>query len=323
MEGDTIFGRGVTDCLGHVAMLTLLFKQLAVQQPKLNVCVAAVFIANEENSTIPGVGIDALAEHGELEFAKNGVLYWIDSADIGPTVGTAGVTTWDMKVLGYSGHSGVPQNAINALSLGMEAIKYIQQRFYVDFPYTADANAWLFKNGSSLKPTRVEMPEGGVTNIPREVTFKGDIRFLPFFTEQQIKTAVEGYVRDLNEKLIRSNRLPHTGGVDRFVIPNPKKDSASSTPLIQGLVEWKWSPMTMTGVACDMESVGFKALCDSIHEVTGQFKPFALTGSLPIIADLQKMGYDVQITGFGRFDAYHAGQHNKYAHTHCMTTRRC
>ena len=31
-----------------------------------------------------------------------------------------------------------------------------------------------------------------------------------------------------------------------------------------------------------------------------------LTGSLPIVKDLQDAGFDVQITGFGREDTYHA-----------------
>lgn len=122
-----------------------------------------------------------------------------------------------MRAVGYSGHSGVPGNAINAVSLAMRAIEYIQQRFYSDFPYSAEAAQWQFKNGSSLKPTRVKMPEGGVTNIPRECTLEGDVRFLPFITSEQIKTAIAGYVADLNEHVIRSNGLPHTGGIDRCV----------------------------------------------------------------------------------------------------------
>lgn len=183
--------------------------------------------------------------------------------------------------------------------------------FSSPFFQTADAASWLYKNGSSLKPTRVSQPEGGVTNIPHESTFRGDVRFLPFFPTEQIKAAIEGYVKDLNESVIRRHGLSSSGGFDRFMIPNPKKTEADDKPMIQGLIEWSWDASTFVGVACDMDSVGYRALCDSIHEVTGKFSPFALTGSLPIIADLKAQGYDVQITGFGRFDAYHAA--NEYA----------
>jgi acetylornithine deacetylase len=44
-DGDKIYGRGVTDCLGHVAMLTCFFKKLAELRPTLEVGVAAVLIA--------------------------------------------------------------------------------------------------------------------------------------------------------------------------------------------------------------------------------------------------------------------------------------
>ena len=44
-EGDKLYGRGTTDCLGHVAMVTEFFIQLAEKKPKLKRKVIAVFIA--------------------------------------------------------------------------------------------------------------------------------------------------------------------------------------------------------------------------------------------------------------------------------------
>jgi hypothetical protein len=52
VDGDKLQGRGVTDCLGHVALLTELFRQLAVVKPKLRPTVLGCFIANEENATV-------------------------------------------------------------------------------------------------------------------------------------------------------------------------------------------------------------------------------------------------------------------------------
>lgn len=51
-EGDKLLGRGVTDCLGHVALLAELFRQLGEHRPPLKATVMGVFIANEENSTV-------------------------------------------------------------------------------------------------------------------------------------------------------------------------------------------------------------------------------------------------------------------------------
>jgi hypothetical protein len=45
-------GRGTTDCLGHVALLTDMFLQLAETKPALSVAVFGCFIASEENSTV-------------------------------------------------------------------------------------------------------------------------------------------------------------------------------------------------------------------------------------------------------------------------------
>ncbi len=73
---DVLRGRGVTDCLGHVAMIAVFFKQLAIHRPKLNRSVKAIFIASEENSSIPGVGIEEMQVRGELDSFKNGPLFW-------------------------------------------------------------------------------------------------------------------------------------------------------------------------------------------------------------------------------------------------------
>lgn len=48
VEGDKLYGRGTTDCLGHVATITELFIQMAEAKVELDVTVAAVFIASEE-----------------------------------------------------------------------------------------------------------------------------------------------------------------------------------------------------------------------------------------------------------------------------------
>ena len=54
-DGDSLYGRGTTDCLGHVALITDLFCSLAELKPQLKRTVIAVFIANEENGEISGV----------------------------------------------------------------------------------------------------------------------------------------------------------------------------------------------------------------------------------------------------------------------------
>lgn len=306
VEGDMLYGRGVTDCLGHVALISQFFKHLAIKSPKLKVGVAAVFISNEEN-TANGAGIDALESNGELKFLKDAPLFWVDSANIGPTMGTGGVQVWKLTASGKGFHSGFPNKAINAIPLATEAIKYIQSRFYKDFPHREDdvTAAYKFILGSSMKPTGISTPPASANIIPRTCTVTGDIRFTPFYRQEDVRSKVESYVRDLNEHIIRRGLLPGCTGYDAYVIREPSGEA------IQGLIEFEWDGDACRGVACDLTSVGFKAICDAINDVCGEVKPFSLTGSLPIIADLKDQGYDVQVCGFGYMDAYHAV--NEYA----------
>lgn len=74
IEGDTLYGRGTTDCLGHVALLTDLFVSLAEKKPQLSHSIVAIFIANEENGTFVGVGVDQLVKEGYLNDLKNGAI---------------------------------------------------------------------------------------------------------------------------------------------------------------------------------------------------------------------------------------------------------
>ncbi len=74
----------------------------------------------------PGVGVDGLMAAGKLDKLKNGPLYWVDSADSQPCIGTAGAIQWHMKSLGRLFHSGLPHKAINSIELGMEGFKIVQ-----------------------------------------------------------------------------------------------------------------------------------------------------------------------------------------------------
>ena len=132
-EGDQLFGRGTTDCLGHVALVTCLFKALSEKKLNLPITLNAVFIASEEAEG-PGVGIDGLLNAGKLEALKNGPVIWIDCADSQPCIGTAGAMPWHLEVTGHLFHSGLPHKGINALEFAMDASAEMQKRFYEQFP---------------------------------------------------------------------------------------------------------------------------------------------------------------------------------------------
>ena len=100
VDGDKLFGRGTTDCLGHVAMIvrsaptisllrsqtltglwrwgpqTDMFCTIAELKPELDVAVIACFIASEESTAIADVGVDMLVKEGKLEHLKKGPVFW-------------------------------------------------------------------------------------------------------------------------------------------------------------------------------------------------------------------------------------------------------
>ncbi|KAF0754842.1 hypothetical protein AaE_005181 [Aphanomyces astaci] len=155
VEGDKLYGRGTTDCLGHVALVTQLFVELAKHKVVTQKTVTAVMIASEENGEIAGVGVETLMETGKIDFLKNGPVLWVDCSDSQPCIGTAGALTWSIKATGKLFHSGLPHLGMNALELAMDAIKVIQDRFYKDFPAHEGEIPYNFACGSTMKPTKV------------------------------------------------------------------------------------------------------------------------------------------------------------------------
>lgn len=155
VEEDKLYGRGTTDCLGHVALVTQLFIELCKQKVQSTRSVVAILIASEENTEIEKVGVDMLMNSGKMDFIKDGPIIWIDCADSEPCMGTAGVITWTIEAKGKLFHSGLPHQGINGLELGMDALKYVQKRFYKDFPPHSMEKEYNFMCSSTMKPANV------------------------------------------------------------------------------------------------------------------------------------------------------------------------
>lgn len=289
IENGRLYGRGVTDCLGHVAVLTDLFAQLAEQNVELDHSIVAVIIANEELSNTHGIGIHQLVKDGKLAHLKNGPLYWIDSADFGPTIGTGGMATWRLVVEGKVAHSGFPQNGINAAELAFAATQALQAWFYQNYPPHPKEQEYGFLVPSSLKPTRVQVENDTVAKIPGKAIVEGDIRLTPWYSPDEVKA---GALKCINSLDVRE--FPALGP-SRYALD----DAVGSIKL-----ESIGAPGG--GIACDRTSSGYRALAEAIRAVRPESRPFSLTGTLPYVRFLQRHGFDVQITGFGRMDTYHA-----------------
>jgi acetylornithine deacetylase len=294
-EGDLLYGRGTTDCLGHVAMLTDMLATLAENKPALETTVVVIFIANEENSSFHGVGVDQIAKEGHMESLKSGPVFWIDSADSQPCMGTCGMLQWKLEVTGKLFHSGLPHKGINSIEFGNDVINEIQRRFYQDFPRTEMEDKYNFVTCSTFKPTQITCAKGSINQLPPNCTIEGDCRLCPFYDVKDVRMKVDSYIKDINANpsALEGKHGPHS----KYQL----EDGSSSAN-----AKLTWSFLGENGVACDIDSKGFGALREATMAVLGEVKPYSIGGSLPLIRDLQDNGFDVIIAGYGFSSKYHA-----------------
>jgi len=296
VEGDNLYGRGTTDCLGHVALVTCFLQELARKKPKLKSSVVAVFIASEEANDKPDIGIDGLVKHGKLDMLKSGACLWIDASDSEPCLGTGGVISFHLKAYGKRFHSGFPHKTVNPIELASEAMKYVQDRFYQDFPGRPEEKEYNFETSSTMKPTQIKCASGGLNQIPSHATISGDIRLTPFYSFKEVVPKVRGYVNELNETMFSA--LPTRGPHSKYEVPELG---------LAGKVEIDIDDNDVCeGIACRVRSKSYQVLCHSITSVRGFVNPYSVTGALPLVRDIQDAGFDLQITGFGLSNSYHA-----------------
>lgn len=290
IDGDRLYGRGVTDCLGHVAVLTDLFCQLAESRVALDHTVVGVIIANEELSNVGGIGLGQLVKDGKLNHLKQGPVYWLDSADFGPTIGTAGMAIWRLLVEGKVAHSGFPQHGINAAELAFAATQALQEWFYAHYPPHPKEHEYGFQAPSSLKPTRLRVENDTLTKIPAKAVVEGDVRLTPWYDPHQVRDGANAFIHNLD--------------VQRLPVFGPSRYRLSPEEI--GTVKLESIGAPVGGIACDRTSLGYQALAQAVAAVRPESKPFSVTGGLPYVRMLQTNGFDIQITGFGRMDSYHA-----------------
>ncbi|CAI5959724.1 unnamed protein product [Closterium sp. NIES-64] len=401
-DGDKLRGRGTTDCLGHVALVTELMRQLAVCRPELGATVVAVLIANEENATVKDIGVDGLVKAGLLDHLRNGPLFWVDTADKQPCIGTGGMLAWKLKAFGKLFHSGLPHkavnpielamtalaeiqtrfyhqppspqlhpsallctfslpggepyraghdstggdtgpllpglpsachgedvwainpieqamtaiaeihirfyrdfppHAVNPIELGMTALAEIQTRFYRDFPPHEMEKTYGFATPSTMKPTQWSSTALSLPSLcsvdEAAATRSQHMAGIGTKFVDEVAAKLREYVADINANL---STLSGPGPCSKFVLPEEN---------LQGRLELEIAEAPMKGVACNLDSPGYHALVTATKDVMGECKPYSITGSLPLIRDLQEAGFDVQTMGYGVMATYHA--RNEYA----------
>jgi len=218
-------------------------------------------------------------------------MFWIDASDQQPCIGTGTMMPWEVIAKGRQGHSGLPYDAINSLMLCYESVMEMMKRFHEDFPAHPSEKEYGFKGPSTMKPTMWSHPPGAINQIPGSAKISGDVRATPFYNANEIKKKVDSYVADINANI---TKLPARGPGFKYEVSDAKAS-----------IELKWIGEIHGGIACKLDSPGFKAINQATVEVLGSSKPYSITGTLPLVAELQAEGFDLQITGYGLSKCYH------------------
>ena len=294
VEDDELHGRGTTDCLGHVALVTELMLELAIKKPKLRRTITVVLIANEENQAVKDIGVDRLMATGKMDHIKKGPVIWVDCSDSQPCIGTASSIVWFLKANGKLFHSGLPHKGVNAIELANAACRELQERFYKQFPTSVlERDTYKFTSCSTMKPTQVKCAVGALNQLPPWCEISGDVRLTPFFEAAECKAKLHEWVAELNANI--GTLLDSPGPVAKYEIEGFK-----------GSLELTFGESHLDGIACDTNSAGYRALVAATEAVLGEAKPYSICGSLPLVRDLQRKGFDLQMTGFGLMKTYHA-----------------
>jgi acetylornithine deacetylase/succinyl-diaminopimelate desuccinylase-like protein len=163
------------------------------------------------------------------------------------------------------------------------------------YPPHPEEARYRYASASSLKATIVDVDNSKVTKIPGFAKVSGDIRMTPFYDIDNAVAKVGAFVESLNERILAGSE---GDPLSRFRASDGRVGHLTFVPKTN----------RTSGMACDLESRALKELSSAILKARGEggLHPWAMTGSLPLVRDLQRQGYDIQITGFGRSVAYHA-----------------
>ena len=295
VENDNLYGRGTTDCLGHVALITLLIKNLAERNIVLNYKFVVLFIADEEYGADENVGVLHVYKEGHLDFLKKGPFYWVDASDVVPVLACGTGFAWKLRVTGKKTHTGFPLNGVNPLPIAFELSKMIIQKFGELCPKSEKDDEYKFSTHSNMKPTLISCPESGITQYYDYCEIFGDVRMTPFTDPYKLKIQLSEYVNSIDLNTIST--VMETEYHPCFV--------TTASDGTQCTYKFEWIKEPYCGIAVDTNSDGFVNLMKATthHHDNCHFK--SDLGAIPLVGQMQNAGFDIQMVGYGIGSVYH------------------
>lgn len=294
VDGDKLIFRGSTDCLNHIALVTLILEELATYNVDLGYKLITTLIADEEVGKDPEIGVLHLNKDGLLEEMKKGPVYWLDSADTVPVLACGTALAWKLKVHGKKAHTGFPLNGINPIPIAMDVTRMLCDKFHELFPLSEKDTEYNFSTHSNMKPTMWKMPDEASPNQYSDwVEVIGDVRMTPFYDPFEMKVKMLEYAESIN---LHEIQKWHSGFVTKCT--NEDKEH-------EALIEFEWVFGPYCGIAVDTASLGYSLIKDATLSHHPTCTGCSDLGAVPLVKEMQMAGVDLQIIGYGVGSVYH------------------
>lgn len=295
VEGDKLWGRATTDCLGHVALTTLILEKLAKNNVQLNYELIVIYIANEEDGRDTNIGAEHLLKDGYFEQSKNGCVYWLDASDVEPVRGSGSGLAWTLKVTGKKAHTGFVHQGINPIPIAYEAMKAIIGKFNELYPRTEKDDEYNYRCSANMKPTIMNTSPGNAANqFPDFIEITGDVRMPAYWNAFDMKVKILEFAESLD-----LDSLPKLH--EHFTTSCDESDTK-----VYAKMEFKWIFGPYCGIVTDVNSIGYKMIENATLQHHPTCNACSELGAIPLVKEMQDSGMDIQIIGYGNVEAYHA-----------------
>ncbi|MCK4927251.1 MAG: ArgE/DapE family deacylase [Candidatus Aenigmarchaeota archaeon] len=177
-----IYGRGASDCKGHVAVCLEVARSIAEDKRRLEGDLIIAATVDEEKGN--GKGMKPLLEKGILR-PSSAVAVDIGSFDV--VVAQKGLIHATIKIKGKEAHGAYPQEGINAIEITAKIITDLKKH---KFNYRAHP---FFK-----EPTiNIGTIKGGdkVNMVAEHCEFEADIRYLPGMDKDKTLKTIENIIK--------------------------------------------------------------------------------------------------------------------------------
>lgn len=160
----------------------------------------------------------------------------------------------------------------------MDTITYLQQQFYQDYPKHEKENEYSYLTSSNLKPTQISCSSGALNQLPAECIIQGDLRLTPFYDINDVKIKIESYIHNINQNPSILQQPENCdiihGPQSKYILDNSSNSNNSNNggegDVEKARIELTWLSSGENGVACKLDSIGYRAIIEATKKVLGK-----------------------------------------------------